>query len=202
MKEDKKDKKDKEDKDVTFGISSFLFLIPWAYAHFTFQKAFSIWTIALLLLVFTSYACNSYPVDKKCQIVDHTVITALSMIYFIYHRSLFVPVLLYILYVTELCFTNDTKNTVMISFVALNLFAFTNFTRPELLTGIIVFTLATMCKLYRNTKCEKTYSFYTTMWHVGCVVLLVLASRSINRLSSEASPRQGCTPQSTVPFVV
>jgi len=186
MKEDHEEDKcnNEEDKeDIAFGMSSFLFLIPWAYAQFTFQKAFSIWTISLLLLVFTSYVCNSYPVDKKCQIVDHTVIIALSMIYFIYHRRLFVPILLYILYVMELCFTNDTKNTVIISFVSLNLFAFTNFTRPELMTGIIVFTLATMCKLYRNSKCEKTYPFYTTMWHVGCVVLLVLASRSINRLS-------------------
>ena len=66
---------------------------------------------------------------------------------------------------------------------ALNLFAFTNFTRPELTVGIIMFTLATMCKLYRNSKCQKTYPFYTTIWHIGCVVLLVLASRSINRLS-------------------
>ena len=179
MKDDNKE--DKE--DIAFGLSSFLFLIPWAYSQFTFQKAFNVWTIALLVLVFTSYSCNSYPVNKKCQIVDHTVIILLSMIYFIYHRRLFVPVFLYILYVTELYFANDTKTTVTISFVALNLFAFTNFTRPELTIGIIMFSLATMCKLYRNSKCEKTYPFYTTIWHIGCVVLLVLASRSINRLS-------------------
>ena len=128
MKEDEEEEdKCNKDEDIAFGMSSFLFLIPWAYAQFTFQKAFSIWTISLLLLV-----CNSYPVDKKCQIVDHTVIIALSMIYFIYHRRLFVPILLYILYVMELCFTNDTKNTVIISFVSLNLFAFTNFTRQGL----------------------------------------------------------------------
>ena len=72
MKENEEEDKcnNEEDKeDIAFGMSSFLFLIPWAYAHFTFQKAFSIWTISLLLL-----ACNSYPINKKCQIVDHTVI--------------------------------------------------------------------------------------------------------------------------------
>jgi hypothetical protein len=182
-KDEKDEKEEKDENDIAFGLSSFLFLIPWAYSQFTFQKAFSVWTIALFILVFTSYVCNSYPINKKCQIVDHTVIILLSMIYFIYHRRLFIPIFLYILYVTELYFANDTKTTVTISFVALNLFAFTNFTRPELTVGIIMFTLAAMCKLYRNSKCQKTYPFYTTIWHVGCVVLLVLASRSINRLN-------------------
>ena len=116
-------------------------------------------------------------------IVDHTVIILLSMIYFIYHRRLFIPIFLYILYVTELYFAKSSTATVMISFVALNLFAFTNFTRPELLAGLIVFTLATVCKLYRKIN-YKMYPFCTTIWHIGCVVLLILASRSINRLST------------------
>jgi hypothetical protein len=181
--DDKDDKDDKEEDDkITFGLSSFLFIIPWAYSQFTFTTAFSAWSIALLMLPFTSYFCNSY-LDKKYQIFDHTVIVVLAMIYFLYHRHKFIPLLLYILYITELYFAKTITATVMISFVALNLFAFTNFTRPELLAGLIVFTLAIVCKLYRKIN-YKMYPFCTTIWHIGCVVLLILASRSINRLST------------------
>ena len=62
--EDKCNNEEEDKKDIAFGMSSFLFLIPWAYAQFTFQKAFSIWTISLLLLV-----CNSYPVDKNVKLL-------------------------------------------------------------------------------------------------------------------------------------
>lgn len=190
MKDDKLDDKldeklEEKDTQITFGLSSFLFIIPWAYSQFTFTTAFSAWSVALLILPFTSYFCNSY-LDKKYQIFDHTVIVVLAMIYFLYHRHKFIPLLLYILYITELYFAKSITATVMISFVALNLFAFTNFTQPELLAGLIVFTLATVCKLYRKIN-YKMYPFCTTIWHIGCVVLLILASRSINRLSTAFS---------------
>ena len=172
-----------EESDSTFGLSSFLFIIPWAYSQFTFTTAFSAWSTALLILPFTSYFCNAYP-HKNYKIFDHTVIVVLAMIYFMYHRRIVIPLLLYVLYITELYFVKDTSTTVMISFVALNLFAFTNFTRPELLTGLIVFTLATVCKLYRKSN-SKMYPFYTMLWHIGCVVLLVLASRSIQSTFSQ-----------------
>jgi hypothetical protein len=188
MKDDKLEKKlddklEEKDTQITFGLSSFLFIIPWAYSQFTFTTAFRAWSTALLILPFTSYFCNAYP-DKKYQIFDHTIIVVLAMIYFLYHRRIFIPLLIYILYITELYFAKDISTTVMISFVALNLFAFTNFTRPEMLTGLIVFTLATVCKLYRNSN-SKIYPFCTTLWHIGCVVLLILASRSINATFSK-----------------
>lgn len=181
--DDKLEEKEEKETQITFGLSSFLLIIPWAYSQFTFTTAFSAWSVALLILPFTSYFCNVYP-DKKYQIFDHTIIVALAMIYFLYHRRIFIPLLLYILYITELYFAKDISTTVMISFVALNLFAFTNFTRPEMLTGLIVFTLATVCKLYRTSN-SKIYPFCTTLWHIGCVVLLILASRSINATFSK-----------------
>lgn len=176
---------DEEEEDVSFGLSSLLFIIPWAYSQFTLSKTFSVWTTVLLFLPITSFFCNAYPDHKKYTFLDHTVIIVLSMIYLLYNKNIFLPLLIYVLFIIEMCFVKDLSTTTMISFVALNLFAFTNFTRPELIIGLIVFTLSVFCKLYRNCK-HKTYPFYTTIWHIGCVVLLILASRSINRLGTKA----------------
>ncbi len=75
----------------------------------------------------------------------------------------------------------SVESTVMIAFVGLNLFAFTNFTKKELFIGILCFSIGIFSKIYRNTKCEITYPIYTTIWHSCCVILLILASRSLSR---------------------
>jgi hypothetical protein len=169
-------------QEISFGLSSFLFLIPFFYCIKTNNKNIY-WIIALFCLVISSFLCNYFINCYNCYFVlcDKTIIIILSIIYFLCFSRLNIALLICILFFIEMSIYTNINVTLMISFLTLNLFAFTNFTKNELIIGIICFCIGTFCKIYRNTTCEITYPIYTTIWHICCVTLLILASRSLNR---------------------
>jgi hypothetical protein len=170
-------------KNVSFGLSSFLFLVPFFYCLTTSKhtKTFTYWKIALFTLFVSSFLCNYYSENNHFLLCDHVVIILLSVLYFLCFSKLNIAILICILFFIEIVFVKDVKTTLFIAFITLNLFAFTNFTKKELFIGISCFCIAIFCKLYRDTTCHITYPIYTTIWHACCVVLLLLASRSISR---------------------
>ena len=167
-------------KNVSFGFSSLLFLVPFFYS-LTNTKKFTSWKLALFTLVVSSFLCNYYSENSHFIICDHTVIILLSILYFFIFSKLNIAILICILFFIEIVAIKTVESTVMIAFVAMNLFAFTNFTKKEVFIGILCFCIGIFCKIYRDTTCHLTYPIYTTIWHSCCAVLLILASRSISR---------------------
>ena len=136
----------------------------------------------LFLLPVSSYLCNhyiSYPVYQRC---DHTIIILLCLTYYFHHHSYYLPICLVSFYVIELFIAHQLNVTFMIAFVALNLFALTHFTTLELILGIIVFCIAIITKMNRKNHCSNTYPYYTIVWYLCCVILLLLATRSIKTI--------------------
>ena len=173
---------------IPFGSSSLLFLIPFLYSLLYSNPnkrniLFTLWKYALLLLTCISFSCNYFTHIPQFMICDYTIITVLSVIYFLSFSRYTIPVLLCLSYFIEMIMKQTASTTVLFSFLALNLFAFTNFTKVELGIGVTAFIIGIIVKLYRNTTCAITYPFYTTIWHTCCAVLLVLASRSLMRIS-------------------
>ena len=167
-------------KNVSFVLSSFIFLLPFFYSLKT-TKTFTSWKLALFTLVVSSFLCNYYSENSHFIICDHTVIILLSILYFLFFSKLNIAILICILFFIEIVAIKSVESTVMIAFVAMNLFAFTNFTKKEVFIGILCFCIGIFCKIYRDTTCHITYPIYTTIWHSCCAVLLILASRSISR---------------------
>lgn len=174
---------------VPFGSSSLFFLIPFLYTVLYSDPTrkqsvlFVLWKYGLLFLTVMSFSCNYFTKIPQFVLCDYTIIIGLTIIYFLSFSRYTVPVLLSLGYLIELIITHGVSTTVLLSFVALNLFAFTNFTQTELMTGIAAFCIGIKVKLCRNYTCAITYPFYTTIWHACCATLLVLASRSLMRIS-------------------
>jgi hypothetical protein len=173
---------------VPFGSSSLLFLIPFVYSllysNLTKRNTlFTLWTYGLLLLTGISFSCNYFTNIPQFALCDYTTITILTIIYYLSFSRYTIPIILCLLYVIELIMVRKVSTTVLLSFLALNLFAFTKFTKVELGIGVTAFIIGAIVKLCRNTTCIITYPFYTTIWHTCCAVLLVLASRSLMRIS-------------------
>ena len=172
---------------VPFGSSSLFFLVPFLYTVLysdpTCKQSalFVLWKYGLLFLTVMSFSCNYFTEIPQFVLCDYTIIIGLTIIYFLSFSRYTIPILLCLIYFVELMTTHGVSTTVLLSFFALNLFAFTNFTRTELITGIVAFCIGIGVKLCRNNRCTNTYPFYTTIWHVCCATLLVLASRSLMR---------------------
>ena len=172
-------------ENVSFGSSSFLFLIPFLYSVFNTPKTpsftFTTWRIGLFLLTVTSFLCNYFANCGEFVLCDYSSTITLTIIYFLCFSRYNIAVFLCILFLIEMTVVHELSTTVMIAFVTLNLFAFTNFTRTELMIGIAAFSIAVYCKQCRDYTCTITYPMYTTIWHLCCAVLLVLATRSLIR---------------------
>ena len=171
---------------VSFGSSSFIFLIPFIYCIMQDKKdkknyKFLKWETLLFILVISSYLCNHYPAYCNFLFCDHFVIILLSIAYFFIFSKFKIVILLCIIFMIDIKLTKSLKNTVIIAFISLNLFGFINFTRTELIIGIISFCIGIFCKVNRDTTCPITYPIYTTIWHSCSACLLLLASRSIYR---------------------
>ena len=162
-----------------FGISSSLLLLPFIYSLNPVNK-FTVWKLLLFLLPISSFLCNHFVNHSQFQACDHTIIIALCIVYFLHFKKYNVPVLIVILYLVEMMLVKSTEITVILAFIALNLFAFTNFTKIELVIGMIAFSIAIVAKLSRDNY-AKTYPLYTTIWHICCAILLILATRSVER---------------------
>jgi len=162
-----------------FGISSSLLLLPFIYSLNPANK-FTLWKLLLFLLPISSFLCNHFVNHGQFQTCDHTIIALLCIVYFLHFKKYNVPVLIVLLYLVEMMFVKSTEVTVAISFVALNLFAFTNFTKSELAIGMAAFFIAIFFKVSRDNY-AKTYPLYTTIWHICCTILLILATRSLER---------------------
>jgi len=173
---------------IPFGSSSLLFLIPFLYSLLYSNPnkqniLFTLWKYALLLLTGISFSCNYFTHIPQFMICDYTIITILSVIYFLSFSRYTIPSLLCLSYFIEMAIKRTASTTVLFSFFTLNLFAFTNFTKVEFYNGITAFCIGIIVKLRRNNICVITYPFYTTIWHASCATLLVLASRSLMRIS-------------------
>lgn len=68
-------------KNVSFGLSSFIFLLPFFYSLKT-TKTFTSWKLALFTLVVSSFLCNYYSENSHFIICDHTVIILLFFSFF------------------------------------------------------------------------------------------------------------------------
>ena len=163
-------------EDISFGLSSFLFIIPFLYSYYILDS-FIVWKIVLLLLIISSYLCNHYPTIRIYQLYDHTIIILVAITYAWYVKNMYIIVALCILYSIELVKTNCVQYTVMIGFIILNLCAWTYLTINECYVIIIIFFIAIYCKVSRNYK-SYTYSYYTSIWHLCCVLLLLFATKT------------------------
>lgn len=167
-------------KEVEFGLSSLLFLIPVLYAYCTLDNSFMVWKIVVTLLPLSSYLCNRYPTQTLYQLYDHTVIILLSMTYICYkYDYYYLNSIVLVLYFIEIVKTNRVSYTAIISFILLNACAWSYFTRIELYIAFLVFLIGCYCKLKRCTTCD-TYPYYTSLWHLCCTILLLLAIKTLH----------------------
>ena len=169
---------------VSFGSSSFLFLLPFLYSVINrtpHNLPVMYWTYTLGLLVCTSFLCNYYATICEFLLCDHSAIITLSIIYFLCFSRMTIACLLGLLSIMELILFRTLSKTVGVAFLSLNLFAFTTFTMTERIIWTIAFLVGIYCKLSRDYTCIITYPIHTTIWHVCCAILLILASRSMMR---------------------
>ena len=103
-------------EDISFGLSSFLFIIPFLYSYYLLDS-FIVWKIVLLLLIISSYLCNHYPTTRIYQLYDHTIIILLAITYAWYIKKMYIIIVLCILYSIELVKTNCVQYTVIIGFI-------------------------------------------------------------------------------------
>jgi len=167
--------------EIEFGISSFLFLLPFLYACRALTNSFLLWKILLLLLTLSSYFCNRYPTNTLYQLYDHTVIIVLTMTYIVYTRNhlYLIPIIL-VLYSNEIVLTRRVLYTVAISFLLLHACGWVYFSTMERYLVVSLFLIGVYCKVTRIGTCH-TYPYYTLVWHLCCAILLLLATISLQK---------------------
>jgi hypothetical protein len=164
-----------------FGYSSLLFLIPSSYASFNLRN-FLMFKLLLWTIPLFSCICNSYPDNNYCEILDHINISLLSSSYLYYRNHCNLPISLILFVILELVANKKLFYSTIFSYILLNYYSFKKFTRNELIIGSFCFIIATSAFIRRNIY-HKSYKIYTTLWHLGNSILLILSTNTLLRLN-------------------